>query len=226
MCAQDRQRLIDAVRLVRLEFAEALGRDELVDPARIEIDVEARAATVLRQVLDRQAQAARPGRSEHQPVGAARKRLVGEPVAEDLVVGLKVADIDPALRHAGRASGLEDVERLAFEPLRHPAADRPAAQPFIPEVTEFFQIVVTADRLARIEVESRSVVEPERRAAGRIEVPAHGLAHVRVERRACLSNGGNVRRVARRVRHARLTNHRPPVSSPECRPRSPRVWFA
>ena len=110
--------------------------DQLVDPARVEVDVEGDAAAVLGQVLDRQAQTARPGGTEHQPVAALGEALVREGLAEELVVGLEVLDVDPALGQAGRAAGLEDVERPVGQPLRHPAPDRPAAQPLVLEMAE------------------------------------------------------------------------------------------
>ena len=83
---QDRHRLIDDVLLVGLEVLHPALLDELDDPARIEIDAEADAAAVLAQVLDRQPQPARAGRAEHQPVRSLGEVLVGQRVAEHLVV--------------------------------------------------------------------------------------------------------------------------------------------
>ena len=73
--AKDRQRLVDAVLLVRFEVLHPALLDELDDPARIEIDAEADAAAMLGQVLDRQPQPPRAGRAEHQPVRALGKVL-------------------------------------------------------------------------------------------------------------------------------------------------------
>ena len=67
---------------------------------------------MLRQVLDGEAQPARTGRAEHQPVGALRETLVRQRLAEHLVVDAEVVDVDARLRHAGGAAGLEDVDRL------------------------------------------------------------------------------------------------------------------
>ena len=80
--AEDRDRLIDDVILVGLQVLGPALLDQLDDPARIEVDAEADAAAMLRQVLDRQPQPARAGRAEHQPVRALRKLVVGQRVAE------------------------------------------------------------------------------------------------------------------------------------------------
>ena len=71
--AEDRDRLVDDVVLVGLEVIHPALLDQLDDPARIEIDREADAAAVLRQMLDRQPQPARTARPQHQPVGALRE---------------------------------------------------------------------------------------------------------------------------------------------------------
>ncbi len=182
MRPQDGQSLIDAVGLVGFELLEVLPADQLVDPARIEIDEEADPAAVLGQVLDGQAQPARPRRPQHQPVGAAREGLVGQVVAEDLVVGLEVLDVDAALGHAGRAAGLEDVQGLVRQALGDPAPHRSAAQPLVLEVAEHLQVGVGLDLLTGIEAQFAGEVEPERTSGRRIEVPLHDLAHVVVER--------------------------------------------
>ena len=54
--AEDRDRLIDAVLLVRFEVLHPALLDQLDDPPRIEIDAEADAAAVLGEMLDRQPQ--------------------------------------------------------------------------------------------------------------------------------------------------------------------------
>ena len=68
--AENRDRLIDAMLLVRFELLHPAFFDELDDPARIEIDAEADAAAMLGQMLDGQPQPPRAGRAEHQPVRA------------------------------------------------------------------------------------------------------------------------------------------------------------
>ena len=67
-------RLIDDVRLVGLEVLAPAFLDQLDDPARIEVDAEADAAAILREVLDRQPQPPRARRPEHQPVRALAER--------------------------------------------------------------------------------------------------------------------------------------------------------
>jgi hypothetical protein len=73
---QDRHGLVDDVLLVGLEVLHPAVLDELDDPARIEIDAEANATAELAKMFDGQAQAARSGRSEHQPVAALGEVLV------------------------------------------------------------------------------------------------------------------------------------------------------
>src|ERR1044071_8990527 len=84
-------------------------------------------------MFDRESQSPRTGRSEHQPVGASGKVLVGECIAEDLVVGTEVLNRQPALGHAGRAAGFEREEWLASQTLRQPATHRTASQPLLLE---------------------------------------------------------------------------------------------
>ena len=81
-------------------------------------------AAVLAEVLDREPQAPRTGRTQHQPIGAAGKMFLGQRIAEQLVVPLEVLDVQPSLRQPGGASGLEGIHRLALQPLRKPAAHR------------------------------------------------------------------------------------------------------
>ena len=112
---ENRDRLIDDVILVGLQVLAPALLDQLDHPARIEVDAEADAAAILREVLDRQAKAPRTGRTEHQPVRALRKVFVRQRRAEQLVVDPEVVAGDARLRNAGRAAGLED--------------DRPACPP-------------------------------------------------------------------------------------------------
>ena len=131
-----------------------------------------------------------PVGSEHQPVGALGKGRVVEGLAEELVVGLEVLDVHPALGQAGRTAGLEDVEGLVGETLGYPTPDGAATQPVVLEVAEDGEVVVTRDLLAGIEVELGREVEPERTAGGWIEVPGDHLPHVRIEMLTCLLNPG------------------------------------
>ena len=74
-----------------------------------------------------------PSISQFDPFG---KYSIGQRLAEQLVVDAEVVAVDARLRNAGRAAGLEDVDRLAGEPLRHPALHRSAAQPLVLERAE------------------------------------------------------------------------------------------
>jgi hypothetical protein len=58
--AQDCDRLIDDVILVRLEVLVPPLLNQLDDPARIEIDAETDASAVLREMFHREAKAPRP----------------------------------------------------------------------------------------------------------------------------------------------------------------------
>ena len=142
---QDRHRLVDDVILVGLEVLAPPLLDQLDDPAWIEIDAETDPAAILRQVLDRQAQPPRSGRTEHQPVGAFREVLVGQRRAEQLVVGAEIVAGDARLRRAGRAAGLEDEHRLAGQASRDPALHRSAAQPLVLERPQTFQVAEPLD---------------------------------------------------------------------------------
>jgi len=117
------------------------------------------------------------------PRYCARLRKV---VAEQLVVGLKVRHVDPALGHARGATGLEDVRRLAGEAPGDPAANRPAAKPLVLEVPQPFEVVEAVDFASRIEIEASRVLEPERTTGFGIEVPLHHFADVGVEPAASL----------------------------------------
>src|SRR5262245_20819686 len=112
--AQDGDRLVDHVLLVGLEVLGPALVDQLDDPARVEVDAEADPAAVLREVLDRQAQPARPRRAEHQPVRTLGEVLRGERSGVEVVVGAEVDAGDAALRDAGGAAGLEDEDRRAL----------------------------------------------------------------------------------------------------------------
>ncbi len=107
--------------------------------------------------------------------GPWRKVFVGQRLAEQRVVGAKIVDRDAALGNARRAAGFEHVDRLVGERLGHPAPHRPAAQPFVFERLELFQVVERADFLERIEFQRLGIFEPERAAGRRMKVPLHGF---------------------------------------------------
>ena len=178
---EDRERLVDHVVLVGLEVLHPALLDQLDHPARVEVDAEADAATVLAQVLYGQAQPARARGAEHQPVGARREVLVRQVGAEQFVVGAEVVQGHPALRDARGAAGLEHVDRIVGHRLRHPAPHRAAAQPLVLERRELAQVGETGDVAARVEVELRGEVQPEGRAGLRVKVPLHHVADVGVE---------------------------------------------
>ena len=159
-----------------------------------------------REVLDRQPQPPRAGRAEHQPVRALRKILVGQRVAEDLVV-------DPEVLARRRASsGCRSCRRSRT---RRPACRRsPSAPSAAPDrraatrprtAPKRFRSAKPLISRARIPAELRRVVEPERRAGRRIEMPGDDLAHPRVQRVA--RSVHPCRKLRRRYDRARLNLH-------------------
>ena len=137
-----------------------------------------------REVLDGQPQAPRAGRAEHQPVGSLREVLIGQRVAEQLVVDPEIVARDARLGHAGGAAGLEHVDRLAGAALGDPALHRSAAQPVVLEKTEAPEVVEARDLAPRIPSELLRELQPERATGGRVEMPRDDLADVDVERLA------------------------------------------
>src|SRR4051812_31904080 len=112
MAAEDREGLVDAVILVEIDFLNFAALEALNDPARVEIDAERDAAAELGEVLDGEAQPARAGRAEHEPVGALGEGFVAERGGKVFVVGAEVVDLQARLGNAGRAAGLEDINGL------------------------------------------------------------------------------------------------------------------
>src|SRR5688572_13434457 len=107
--------------------------------------------------------------------------LVWQCRAEDLVVDPEVLAVDACLRNTGRATGLEHEDRLSCDPLGHPPLHRTTAKPFVLEEIELLQVLEARDALPRIPIELLRVIEPERAAGCRIEMPRDDLAHPRVE---------------------------------------------
>src|SRR5262249_37281213 len=156
-----------------------------------EVHTEANPPAVLTQMLDGQPQPARTRRSEHEPVGALRKKLFGERLAEHFIVGAKVFDLEAALRHAGRAAGLEGEDRLALQSLRQPAPDRPAAQPFIFKRRELPEVLEGGDLPSRLPTLPGGEIQPEGAARRGVEMPLHDLAHMGIELYLCLLRSAN-----------------------------------
>ena len=95
---------------------------------------------------------------------------------------LVVIPVDALFRHARRAAGLEDHERLALVLLRHPAFVRFLAQKFAVEVVEAIDIGERGHFLRGIPTRLFRPVEPVGSSGLGREVPAHGLDEVRVQR--------------------------------------------
>ena len=162
--------------------------DELHDPARIEVHAEADAAAILGQMFDRQPQSPRPGWPEHQPVGSSGKVFVGERVAEVFVVDPMVFDDHATLGNTRRAAGFKHVDRLTRQPFRHPAVDRPAAQPVVFKVRKLLQVVEAFHFGQRVEVVSLGLLQPERAASRFMEMPLHRFHGVSIQLRLGLRN--------------------------------------
>jgi hypothetical protein len=178
------QGLVDDVLLVPLHLPDLAGLDQLDHPAGVEVDLEADPAAELAEVLHGQAQTARAGGPELQPVRALRKELVGKGRAELLVVDAEVVDADAGLGHPGRAPGLEDRHRTIGVAERHPLPHRAPAEPLVLEVPEPVEIGVALHLPARVPARPLRPVQPEGRPRGRVVVPAHDLSNPGVERRA------------------------------------------
>src|SRR5689334_2812173 len=110
-------------------------------------------------MLDGQAQPARTGGAEHQPVRAAREVLIRESVAEQLVIHAKIVHRGTALRDAGGAAGFEYVDGLAGASLGNPAPHRSAAEPFVLEFRKSLQVFEAANFLSRIPTQFRSELQ-------------------------------------------------------------------
>ncbi len=127
-----------------------------------------------------------------QPVGALRESVVGQRVAEQLVVDAEVVDVDARLRHAGAAAGLERVDRPV---LRRPFGTQrrtgAAAQPLVLERAELVEVVVAPGSPCADPSRPCSAQSSQNGAAGRrVEVPVHQLADPRVEPGAGVRDGG------------------------------------
>ena len=161
--------------------AQAAG-DQLLHPARVEIDEVAGAAAHIGEVLDRKSETARAGRADHQPIAVARKILVGERFAEFRVVRLVVFPADALLGHAGGAPRFKNIERLALVLLGDPDLVREITQPLVAvEVREAHQIVGRLDFGQRIPVLLGGPIQPEGAARFRRKVPVDDFAQVRVQ---------------------------------------------
>jgi hypothetical protein len=139
--------------------------DDLLHPARIEIDEVAGAAAEVGEVLDGEPEPARAGRTDHQPGAAAREMLVGDLAGKLLVVGLVVVPADALLRHAGGPAGLEDVVGPALVLLRHPDLGLQVAQRLVLEVREAHQVGEALDFGGGVPAGFLRPIEPERAAA-------------------------------------------------------------
>jgi hypothetical protein len=184
-CGEDCDRLIDAMLLVGFEVLHPALFDELDDPPRIEIDAKADTAAELGQMFDRQAQAARTARAEHQPVRSFGKILFGQCAGKNLVVSPVVLDYNAALGNARRAAGFEDVRRLARKGLGNPAAGGPAAKPFVLEQRKFLDIRVAFDFLERVEFQLALLAQPERAAGRFVKVMLNDFVRVLIELVLC-----------------------------------------
>ena len=92
-----------------------------------------------------------------------------------------VLDDDAALGNAGRAAGLENIDRLAGVPLGDPASNRAAAQPLVLEQRKLLQVIEALDLGQRIEVQFRLLFQPERAAGVIAEVPMNGLERMFIQ---------------------------------------------
>ena len=111
-----------------------------------------------------------------------REELVRQRVGEHLVVDPEVVDDDAALGDAGGAAGLEDVPRLVLAAPSAPSGRTgPPRSQSSSKNGELLEVVEALDVLERVELERLGLLQPERRAGLRAEVPADDLADLGVE---------------------------------------------
>ena len=103
---------------------------------------------MLAQMLDREPQPARTGWPEHQPVRARRKVLLGQSLAEQLVVDAEVFDLRPGSSGSRWFRRFQTRNGHSGEPARYPALHGTAAQPFILERRKLSQILKGANLFA------------------------------------------------------------------------------
>ena len=136
-------------------------------------------------MLDGEAEPARSGGADHEPIVVAGEVGVTQRLGEGAVVDLVVVPADALLRHAGGAAGLEDAEGAAGVGLAPGAPDfgLEVPQVLVLEVGEpGVEVVEGLDRLGGVPVLLAGPVQPERAAGLGVEVPLHDFAHVGVER--------------------------------------------
>ncbi len=153
--------LIDHVFGIQFGFFGLALLEQFDDPAGVEVDAEADATSVLCEMFDSKPETPRPRRSEHQPVRARRKVLVGKRFTEQFVVDPKVIHDDSRLGRAGGPTGLEDIGRLTGQPLGDPAIDGSASQRIVFEERELVQICEAVDVGQWVEIQAAGLVEPE-----------------------------------------------------------------
>src|SRR5688572_23305777 len=103
-------------------------------------------------MFNREAQAARTGWAEHEPVCAGRERLILQGLREIFVVDAEVFDLEARLGDASGTAGFKDVHRATHQASWKPAAHRSAAEPVIFKVAKLREVGVAGDGLARVPV--------------------------------------------------------------------------
>src|SRR6185436_1050356 len=153
----------------------------LDDPAWIEIDHETDPAPMLGEMFDGQTQATWASWSKREPLSGAWEEFFGQRVAECFVVDAKVLDINARLRHTRAAARFKRVDRPVRVTFRHPAAHWTTAQPLVLKKSETRQIFIRLNLFTRVPRKVFGVVQPERTARFRIEMPRHNFANPSVQ---------------------------------------------
>ena len=179
--ADDGGGLVDDVFLIELGHAHFAHADEAFHPAGVEVDEVTGTAADVGEVLDGEAQAARAGGADHQPVGALREKVGAVMFGEFRVVGHVIVPADALFRHAGGAAGFEDVVGPFAEGFRDETGGIFLAQNLVIEGLESLDVGEAGDVLERIEAEVRHLFEPVRASGFRGEMPFHHFAGVGVE---------------------------------------------
>ena len=179
--ANDRGGLVDNVFLIELGHAHFAHADQAFHPTRIEIDEITGTAADVSEVLDGEAQAARAGGADHEPVGTLREEVGAVVLGEFGVVGLVIIPTDALFRHAGGAAGFKDVIRTFAEGFRDETGRIFFAQNLVIEGFESLDIGEAGDVFEWVEAEARQLFKPVRAAGFRREMPLHHFSGVGIQ---------------------------------------------
>ena len=177
MSPENGQSLIYHVILIGLGALNPTSLEALDDPPWIHVEAEGDAAPMLGKVLYGQAKPPGACGPERDPVRAGREALIGERLAEQLIIDPEIFTGNPALGKARAPACLEDVDGLSSKALRNPPLNRAAPQPFVLKRIKAGQVGEAPNLFAGVPGKILGVIEPEGAARFRAEVPVDNLAN-------------------------------------------------